>query len=196
MSQKLEAANVEHLRHEDALSLEGLDDIFKWASEVVADGEDNRVKRAREQRIRRQVLEVVQKSKEDQAKAEAKDEIAYLQRRVIALLQRVQDVADENSQLKQINLAQQFTLSRMPELEAEVKRLQFNDFERQDFRETQIELVNTLSKLKKDRDFLEDLVLVNEKENDRLVTLLQECKSELTKIKARRWWHIFTGRRA
>ncbi len=30
--------------HEDAVALEGLDHIFKWASEVVADGEDNRAK--------------------------------------------------------------------------------------------------------------------------------------------------------
>src|SRR5437762_1771690 len=60
--------------HEENVALEGLDHIFKWASEVVAEGEDNRVKLAKEKRIRRQVLEMVQKYREQQILAKATEE--------------------------------------------------------------------------------------------------------------------------
>ncbi len=196
-SQNLEAKALNRnsnqtLTHEEAVTVDGLEDIFKWAQDVVSDGqhaEDNRAKKVREQRIRRRVLELVQSAKEQKQKDQAKDEITYLQRRVIALLQKLSESIEENSSLKQTVVAQQLTLVKLPELEAEVKRLQDIELDREAFDESRRELTNTLSKLKKDRDYLEELVIVNERENSRLTHLFRETKDELDKLKGRRWWH-------
>lgn len=179
------------LNHNDCVSTEGLEDLFKWASEVVADGEDNRVRRAREHRIRRQVLETLQLLREQKAVKQANDEIAYLQRRVIALLQRLQDITEENASLKQVLVSQGYTIARIPKLEAEIERLLALEWDVKQATEEQKELMNALSKLKVDRDFLDELLHASEDENLRLARLLIDARAELDKLKARRWWHIF-----
>src|SRR5579885_2428542 len=87
---------------------------------MVADGQDARVKRAREQRIRRQVMEAVQKLREQEALVRASQENSYLQRRLVAVLQKLQEYTEENATLKQIMVAQSFTLQRLPALEEEI----------------------------------------------------------------------------
>ena len=178
-------------KHNNAIAVEGLDDLFKWASEMVADGEDGRVKHAREQRIRRQVLETVQRLKEQEAVTRAAGEIAYLQRRLIALLQRLQEITEENSVLKQIMVAQHFALDRIPALEEEVLRLRQLEFSREQAQKDEQELLKALSKLKMDRDYLDELLRLNEDENTRLSALLSQSRSELGEFKSRRWWHAF-----
>ncbi len=177
--------------HEQSLALEGLDDLFQWASEMVADGQDARVKRAREQRIRRQVMEAVQKLREQEALVRASQENSYLQRRLVAVLQKLQEYTEENATLKQIMVAQSFTLQRLPALEEEIKQLKLVSFDREAAQVEQRVLLNALSKLKTDRDYLDDLLRVNEEENARLAQLLAEARAEIGRLKSRRWWHVF-----
>jgi hypothetical protein len=176
--------------HDGAVSLDGLDHIFKWASEVVSDGEDERIKHARERRVRRQVLEVVTKYQQQRLEAKTKDEIAYLQRRVIALLQKVQEMTEENSAVKQIMVSQYFSIQRIPQLEFEVRQLKAIEFEREAAVMERRYLMDALAKLKVERDYLEDTLTSAEQENKRLATILKETKSNLEEVKARRWWHI------
>lgn len=175
--------------HEQSVAVEGLEDLFKWASDMVSDGEDARVKRAREQRIRRQVMEAVQKLREQQAIMRATDENAYLQRRLIACLQKLQEYTEEKATLTQIMVAQSFTIQRIPVLEDEIKQLKTVSFDREAAQVEQRVLLNALSKLKADRDFLDDLVRINEEENARLAQLLAEARQEIDQLKSRRWWH-------
>lgn len=179
--------------HDETIAMEGLDDLFKWASEMVADGQDSRVKIAQEQRIRRQVLEFVQRARQEQAVKEAASEVSYLQRRVIALLQSLQELSQENSSLKQVMVAQYFALERIPALESEITQLRRQEFEKQCGRAEQQELLTALSRLKQDRDFIEHLLTANEQENTRLSRLLSEAREQLKQIQSRRWWHRLLG---
>ncbi|MBI4533781.1 MAG: hypothetical protein HY711_07515 [Candidatus Melainabacteria bacterium] len=190
--ERIGATNYSFLtNHDESIAVDGLEDLFKWASEMVSDGEDSRLKRAREHRVRRQVLEVIQRLREQKAVGQATVEIAYLQRRVIALLQKLQDITEENSTIKQMLVAQCYTLKLIPELENEIKRLKEVEWDQQSSQAQQKELLNALSKLKRDRDFLDDLLTTNEEENIRLANLLSEARSEITKLQQRRWWHFF-----
>ena len=120
----IEQADIGRETSEQALDTTGLDHIFKWASDIIPDGNgDGRVQLAKEKRIRKQVLEVVQKAREDKVLADANHEINYLQRRVIALLTKIQDVIEENSLLKQIMLTQLYSLQQVPALERELREL-------------------------------------------------------------------------
>lgn len=176
--------------HDDAVSLDGLDHIFKWASEVVSDGEDERIKQARERRVRRQVLEVVTKYQQQRLEAKTKDEISYLQRRCIALLQKVQEMTEENSAIKQIMVSQYFSIQRIPQLEFEVRQLKAIEFEREAAVMERRYLMDALAKLKVERDYLEDTLTSAEQENKRLASILKDTKAELEEVKARRWWHF------
>ncbi len=117
--------------HTDAVNLDGLDHVFKWASETVSEGEDKRVKQARESRVRRQILDVVQQYKEQKVMAKSQDEVAYLQRRVIALLTRLQEMTEEVASVKQIMVTQYWTLQQIPVLEAQVKALKSAEYEKE-----------------------------------------------------------------
>ncbi|MBA3859894.1 MAG: hypothetical protein C0507_23540 [Cyanobacteria bacterium PR.3.49] len=175
--------------HEEAVALEGLDHIFKWASEVVAEGsEDNRAKLAKEKRIRRQVLEMVQKYREQQILAKANEENAYLQRRVIALLQKLSEVLEENTQVKQIVVNQYWQLSRVPAMERELREYKSKECERDAAVTERKYLMTALAKLKVERDYLEDVANVNETENARLARMLNETKADLETLKSRRWY--------
>ena len=178
-------------RSENRTAVEGLEDLFKWASEMVADGEDLRVKEEREHRIRRQVLDAMQKLREGEATARAAHEIAYLQRRVIALLQKLQDLTEENATVKSVMVAQAFELQRVGELEKEVKQLREIGFEREGAEREKQALLDALAAVKVDRDFLDELLRVSEDENSRLARLLADTRADLDQLRSRRWWHIF-----
>jgi len=188
------AANQEYFgvsssQHNEAIELDGLEHIFRWASEMVAEGEDARVTLAREKRVRRQVLDVVQKVREQKLITKATEETAYLQRRVIALLQKMQEVSEENSLLRQISLTQFHALERIPALEAENKNLKCRDYERDAAVTERRYLMNALAKLKIDRDILDELLTSVEEENFRVARLLTEARAELDQLKQRKWWH-------
>ncbi len=175
--------------HEENVALEGLEHIFKWASEVVAEGEDSREKRAREKRIRRQVLEVVQKYRDQKLLAKSNDEIAYLQRRVIALLHKLQEVSEENAVVKQIMVGQYYAVQRIPYLEEEIRKLKKFQLEKEAAVTERRYLMDALAKLKIDRDFLEEGLTVSEEENTRLSNLLKNARSQVEELQSRRWWH-------
>ncbi len=175
--------------HDEMVSLDGLDHIFKWASEVVSEGEDVRIKLARERRIRRQVLDVVQKYQKERLDAKNREELSYLQRRVIALLQKVQEMTEENAAVKQVMVSQFFCLQRIPQLEAEVRELKILEFERESAVTERRYLMDALSKLKVERDYLEDTLTAAESENGRLAKLITDTKTELDQVKSRKWWH-------
>jgi hypothetical protein len=182
-------------QHNDAVSLDGLDHVFRWASDVVADRHDDRLTHTRENRIRRQVFDVVQKFRDQKLLLELKDENAYLQRRVIALLTKLQEVCEENANVKQIMVTQLYSLQRIPELELEIKKLKAIEYEKEAAVIERRYLMSALAKLKIDRDFLEELVVTNESENDRLARLIKEAHEELAELKGRRWWHMFLPRK-
>lgn len=177
--------------HDEAVELRGLEDLFQWASDTVSEGLDGRARRAREQRIKKQVLSIVHRNAELQAKAKYGDEIAYLNRRVIALQGVVQVRSDEVTDLKQIVLSQYFHLQRIPELEEKIVQLQATSVDKEQAEEEQRHLMNALSKLKKERDFLEEILTINETENSRLAKLLNETREECETLKNRKWWHYF-----
>jgi hypothetical protein len=177
--------------HKEAIDLDGLEHLFRWASEVVADGEDTRVRTAREKRIRREVLSVVQKAREQRITVKSQDELAYLQRRVIALLQKMTELTEENASLKQIMVAQYYALQRIPYLESQIKQLKTLEYEREAAVTERRYLMDALAKLKIERDLLDELVTTSDEENGRVAKLLQESRAEVTVLKARRWWHFF-----
>ncbi len=175
--------------HESAIELDGLEHLFRWASEMVADGEDHRVRQARDKRIRREVLEVVQKAREQQAAYQALEEASYLQRRVIALLQKLTELSEENALLKQVMVSQYYTLQKLPHLEGQLKQMRTLEFEREAAVTERRYLMDGLAKLKTERDILDELVTTCEQENQRAAQLLSEARSELAELKSRRWWH-------
>jgi hypothetical protein len=177
--------------HNDAIDLDGLEHLFRWASEVVADGEDVRVRSAREKRIRREVLTVVQKAREQRITVKSQDELNYLQRRVIALLQKMTELTEENASLKQIMVGQYYALQRIPFLESQIKQLKTLEYEREAAVTERRYLMDALAKLKIERDLLDEMVTTSDEENGRVATLLQESRAEVTVLKARRWWHFF-----
>lgn len=196
----MESQKAEHYfnpidSHNDAVNTQGLEDLFQWASETVTEGLDGRALKAREQRMKRQVLNIIHRSADLQAKAKHADELAYLQRRVIALQGALAERSDELTNFKQIVIAQYFSLQRIPELEEKIVQLEAKNRQQKEAEEEQKHLLTALTKLKKERDYLEDLVTVNESENSRLALLLNEARSEITALKSRRWWHFLLGRR-
>jgi hypothetical protein len=180
--------------HSAALDVEGLDHIFRWASDLVADGEDSRVKMAREKRIRRQVLEVVQKVREQKALAQSQEEVSYLQRRVIALLAKLQEVTEENNVAKNLIVSQYYQLQRIPVLEHEIRQLKGMEYEREAAVTERRYLMTALARTKADRDQLEEVLTTSETENSRLAELLAKARCELETIKSRKWWHWFVPR--
>lgn len=175
--------------HQERTAVEGLEDLFKWASEMVATGEDPRARNVRENRIRRRVLAVLQELREQKAVQQAKDEIAYLQRRVIALLQKLNEITEENAAVKEMMLAQCYALQRIPELEKEIEHLKARELESKSFEQERENLMNALAKLTIERDFLDELLHASEEENSRLARLLADTRAEVDKLSARRWWH-------
>lgn len=177
--------------HESQIALEGLDDLFKWASEMVSDGEEPRAKKAREQRMRRQVMETVQHLREQQVVVRSTQENAYLNRRLIATLQQLQEFTEQNSVLKQIMVSQSFALEQVDQLKAEIKRLKSLELDVEAAQVQCRELLNALSKLKIDRDYLDELLRANEKENSRLAEILADLRAELDQFKTRKWWQFW-----
>jgi hypothetical protein len=177
--------------HSQSVSTEGLEHLFKWASDVVSEGEDERVKHAREKRVRRHVLEVVQQYREQKVVAKTQDEVAYLQRRVIALLQKLQEATEENGAIKQVMVSQYWAMQRIPFLEEQVKALKVIEYEKESAIKERRYLMDALAKIKVERDYLEDILNTCEDENDRLAKILQETRSEVVELKSRRWWHLF-----
>jgi septal ring factor EnvC (AmiA/AmiB activator) len=175
--------------HEDAVTIDGLEDLFNWASEMVTDANDPRTRRIKEQRLRRNVLELIQHAKAIEAREKVADEVAYLQRRVIALLQTVADKMEEADTLRQIVVTQYFALAQLAKLSDEVKQLQSLTWYREEAEAERKDLMNALSKLKKERDFLDELLTVVEQENCRLAKNYNETRDELAKLRNRRWWH-------
>lgn len=189
-----QGVNQSESKHESAIDLEGLDHLFKWASEMVAEGEDNRVRQTRDKRVRREVLEVVQQARESKVVTEALDEASYLQRRVIALLQKMTEVTEENAAIKQIMVSQYYTLQRIPYLETQVKQMRTLEFERDAAVTERRYLMDALAKLKTERDLLDDMVTSCESENIRVAKLFQEAKLEVETLQAKRWWHNLVPR--
>lgn len=177
--------------HQDAVAVDGLEHIFKWASEVVSDPEDERVRQARDRRVRRQVLDVVQKYREQRVLSKSQDEVTYLQRRVIALLSKLQELTEENAAVKQIMVSQYWAVQRIPALEEQVRSLKMVEFEKEAAVKERRYLMDALAKLKVERDYLEDILTTCEDENTRLSGILKETRAELTTLKARKWWHFF-----
>lgn len=182
--------------HERTLDTAGLEHIFKWASEVIAeDGEDARVRQAREKRIRKQVVEIVEKAREDKVLTDAQNEISYLQRRVIALLTKMQEVIEENSLIKQIMLTQLYSLQQIPLLERELKELKSIQCEKDSAVTERRYLMDGLTKLKIERDYLEGVLVTAESENSRLAKLLKSTQENQPTAKAPKWWHaLFSWR--
>lgn len=190
-SQRLERYFEPIKNHDEAVSVQGLEELFYWASEQLADGLDGKALKAREQEVKRQVLSIIHKSAQSQAQAKHLDELAYLQRRVIALQAVLSERTEELSNLKQFVVAQYYSLQRIPELEEKLVQLESECKRLQSAEADQKELVSALAKMKRERDLLDDMLDANERENERLVSLLKEAKSDLEVQKAKRWWHLF-----
>jgi len=178
-------------QHEDAIEVDGLDHIFKWAAEPAPEPEDLRLRQTRDRRVRVQVLDVVQKYKEQRVVSKSQDEVTYLQRRVIALLTKMQELTEENSAVKQIMVSQFWAIQRIPTLEEQVRVLKSVEYEKETAVKERRYLMDALAKVKVERDYLEDILVTVEDENTRLSGILNTTRTELTAIQNRRWWHVF-----
>ncbi len=177
--------------HREVISVDGMDDLFRWASDVVADGgPDADATKDRDLKLKRNFVEYIRKNHDEEAQIKYGEEISYLQKRCIALMQVVNDRLDETSILKQIVVAQSYELKRVAELEAEVKNLQQMTWYREEAELERRNLMNALAKLKFERDWLDELLHTNESENTRLATLLRDCRDRLEVFENRRWWHV------
>jgi hypothetical protein len=179
-------------QHDTNIATDGLEELFDWATEMVnVEANDPRSRRTREQKVRRDVLGMIQHAKEVEASEKFGDELFYLQRRVIALLQLLAEKTDELSALKQIVLTQYIALSRLADLESELKQLQAMTWYREEAEAERKHLMDALAKLKKERDFLDELLCATERENIRVAQLYKNLKDEHEVLKNRRWWHVF-----
>ncbi len=178
------------INHNESLALEGLDELFHWASEVVADGQENQNAQDKEKRIRQQVLHLVEQQRREDTAKQVEVEMAYLHRRVIALLQSLVEATQETAALKQQLVMQQALLSKIPELELELAQLKANQVDREVLKRQQSELLDALSRLKRERDYLDELLTASELENDRLKVLFLNAREELNQQKQRRWWRF------
>jgi len=177
--------------HDQSVSVDGLEHLFKWASELVSEGEDERVRQAREKRIRRQVLDVVQHYKEQKLLSKSAEEVTYLQRRVIALLQRMQELTEENGAIKQVMVSQYWAMQRIPVLEEQIRSLRLVEYEKEAAIKERRYLMDALAKVKVERDYLEEILVTCEDENTRLANILKSTRKENEELKSRRWWHMF-----
>jgi len=180
--------------HEETIAVEGLEDLFAWASEMVADEADPRARRSREFYLRRNILDVIQRNNQLEAREKYSEEINLLQKRVVALLQIISEKVEENASLKQTVVSQYYALAKIAHLEEEVKQLEKLTWYRDAAEEERKHMMDALAKMKKERDFLEELLTTNETENARLAELLSNARMELNAVKSRRWWHRFLGR--
>jgi hypothetical protein len=186
---ELDFSPGDHLTgHEDAVTVDGLEHIFKWASDSSVDTEDEQVKIAREKRVRSQVLDVVQKYKEQRVQTRNQDEVSYLQRRVIALLTKMQELTEETAAVKQVMVGQYFAIQQIPHLEEQIRVLKAVEFEKDAAIRERRYLMDALAKLKVERDYLEDTLNTVENENSRLTILLKDSKYEVAYLKSRKWW--------
>lgn len=177
-------------QHDDAVDLTGLDDLFQWASELVAEGLDVKARRIRDQKVKRQVLSIIHRSAELQAKTKYSDELSYLQRRVIALQSALAERIDEVCNLKGLVLTQYVNLQRIPQLEEQIVQLEAANINHEELEEERKQILSALTKLKTERDLLDELVTANENENTRLASLLKQSNDENELLKNRRWWHF------
>jgi len=79
-------------------------------------------------------------------------------------------------------------LERVPELEEKLRLLEATSLSPEAVEKEKRELLVALTKAIRERDYLDELVTVNEIENSRLARLLEECRGELAKLKSRPWW--------
>lgn len=192
-SQKANSVVDINALHDESLDLAGLDDLFQWASEMVAEGLDVKARKARDQKVKRQVLSIIHRNAEMQAKTKYTDELSYLHRRVIALQSVVSEKTDEVCNLKQLVMAQYINLQRIPELEEKLVQLESTAKKEHEIEEERKLLMNALAKLKTERDLLDELLTANESENVRLAELLSQSREATEKLKNRRWWHFLTS---
>lgn len=177
--------------HREAISLDGMDDLFRWASDVVAESNPGSVPVTdKDLKPKRDLVESIRKTHELESQQKYGEEISYLQKRCIALMQVLNEKLDETSVLKQIVVAQSYELKRVAELENEVKNLQQMTWYREEAEQERRSLMNALSRLKIERDMLDELLHSNETENSRLAYLLRECRQRLEFLEHRTWWHV------
>jgi len=134
---------------------------------------------------------VVQKYREQRVLSKSQDEVTYLQRRVIALLSKLQELTEENAAVKQIMVSQYWAVQRIPALEEQIRSLKMVEFEKEAAVKERRYLMDALAKLKVERDYLEDILTTCEDENTRLSGILKETRSDLATLKAKKWWHFF-----
>ena len=157
----------------------------------MSDPQDERVRQARDRRVRHQVLDVVQKYREQRVVTKSQDEVAYLQRRVIALLSKMQELTEEIAAVKQIMVSQFWAIQRIPVLEEQVRVLKVVEYEKEAAVKERRYLMDALAKIKVERDYLEDILVTCEEENTRLSSILHNTRAELAEVQARKWWHSF-----
>ncbi len=175
----------------NSMSLDGLDHIFQWAQEVVSTSPDYKINSANEKRVRRQVLELIQKYKDNEQTGLLKDEVQYLQRRSIALLDKITDLLKENTKLKVDNLEQYWALQEIAVLKKENHELKLMEFELAQANEERTILMTSLMKHKKQTHILENLVEAVEEDNSRLAQRLADTRKELANLKNRTFWQKF-----
>ncbi len=175
----------------NSMSLDGLDHIFQWAQEVVSTAPDYKINTANEKRVRRQVLELIQKYKDNEQTGLLKDEVQYLQRRSIALLDKITDLLKENTKLKVDNLEQYWALQEIAVLKKENHELKLMELELAQANEERTILMTSLLKHKKQTHILESLVEAVEEDNSRLAQRLADTRKELANLKNRTFWQKF-----
>lgn len=175
--------------HSEAVNLDGLDHVFKWATEP-SEVEDERVRSARDKRVRRQVLDVLEQYKEQKILARSQDEVAYLQRRVIALLAKLQELTEETAAVKQIMVSQFWAIQRIPFLEEQIRALKAVEYEKEAAVKERRYLMDALAKLKVERDYLEDILVTVEDENTKLSNILSHTREEVEILKEHKWWQM------
>ena len=161
--------------HQEAIALQGLDDLFQWASETVADGLDGRTRRAREHRVKSKVLAVIHEHAALQAKSKYTDEASYLQRRVMALQSVVSEKLEEVVVLRQVMVGQYLSLQRVPELEEKVRQLETDRVDRKVVEQQHKQLHEKIARLESEVIRYSSI----EAEIDRLD---QECKHLVTAL--------------
>lgn len=200
------AENLSHQNesaHNFAVDVQGLDDLFQWASEMVSDGTDGRTRRAKDVRMKQQVLKIIHRNAGLAAHAEYQAELAYLHRRTIALQAQLLEKSEELTVTKQIMISQYCELQKVPQLEEKIVQLEaearkfdqaaMEARKKADDSENEArkkELMTALTKALRERDYLDELLTVNENENVRLVKLLDESRREVDRLKGRKWWQV------
>jgi predicted nuclease with TOPRIM domain len=88
-------------------------------------------------------------------------------------------------------LTQLYALQQIPAMEAELRELKAIQCEKDSAVNERRYLMDGLTKLKVERDYLEGVLTAAETENYRLAKVVRITREQVVQLQTKKWWHSF-----